>query len=95
MFFKIILPLSKAALATQIIFSFTGSWNSFIWGATFINEKSLYVLPVGLNTLKDIHYAIPGYSMAGVVLITLPVILVFIKFQKYFIQGIASTGIKG
>jgi multiple sugar transport system permease protein len=94
-FFRIILPISKTALASQIIFSFTGTWNFFTWGATFINDDSMYILPVGLNTLKNRNFTIPGYTMAGVVLMTLPIAAIFIAFQKYFIQGIASTGIKG
>lgn len=94
-FFRIILPLSMTGIATQVIYHFAGTWNFFVWGATFINDKKLYILPVGLNTLKNTYYEFPGYTMAGVVLMVLPIALIFIIFQKYFIQGIATTGIKG
>ena len=95
MFFRVIIPVSKTAFSTLLIFCFTGTWNSFIWCATFVNDKNMYVLPVGLNTLKDINFDIPGYTMAGVVLVTVPVIIIFAIFQKQFVQGIVMSGIKG
>lgn len=94
-FFRIIIPLSLTGIATQIIYHFASTWNFLVWGATFINDKNLYILPVGLNTLKNTYFEYPGYTMSGVVLMTLPIVLIFIIFQKYFIQGIASNGIKG
>lgn len=94
-FFRIILPLSKAGIATQIIYHFASTWNFLVWGATFVNDKNYYILPVGLNTLKNTYFEYPGYTMSGVVLMTLPIVLIFVIFQKYFIQGIASSGIKG
>jgi multiple sugar transport system permease protein len=93
-FFKIILPNSRTALAMQAIFSFTGTWNFLTWAATFINDDRYYILPLGLNTLKNRYYAIPGYTMAGVVVMTIPVMLVFLLLQKYFVQGIVTSGIK-
>lgn len=94
-FFKIMLPLSKQALATVIIISFTGTWNSYLIPLTFTNRPEMYTLVQGLNAAKDQFFDRPNVTMAGVVLTTIPVILVFLKFQKYYIQGIASTGIKG
>lgn len=94
-FFRIILPMSKTALAAQIIFCFSGTWNSFVWPVTLVNDNSMYVLTVGLNTLKNRYFEWPNITMTGVVLLTLPVAVMFILFQKHIIQGIASTGIKG
>jgi multiple sugar transport system permease protein len=93
-FFRIIIPNSKTALAMQAIFSFTGTWNFLTWAATFINDDRFYILPLGLNTLKNRYYAIPGYTMAGVVVMTIPVMLLFVFLQKYFVQGIVTSGIK-
>ena len=94
-FFRIILPLSKGALGTQIIFSFTGTWNSFVWPVTLVNDSRWYVLTVGLNTLKNRYFEWPNLTMTGVVLLTLPIIIVFMIFQRHLVQGIATTGLKG
>lgn len=94
-FFRIILPLSKGALGTQIIFSFTGTWNSFVWPVTLVNDSRWYVLTVGLNTLKNRYFEWPNVTMTGVILLTLPIIIVFLIFQRHLVQGIATTGLKG
>ncbi|KWX70249.1 ABC transporter permease [Paenibacillus riograndensis] len=94
-FFRIILPLSKGAIGTQIIFSFTGTWNSFVWPVTLVNDSRWYVLTVGLNTLKNRYFEWPNLTMTGVVLLTLPIIVVFLIFQRHLVQGIATTGLKG
>lgn len=94
-FFRIVLPISKTGLATQVIFSFTGTWNSFMWPSILVNDKSKFVLTTGLNTLKNKYFEWPNVSMTGVVLITIPIVIVFLLFQKYFVEGVASSGIKG
>jgi len=94
-FYRIILPLSKGALGTQIIFSFTGTWNSFVWPVTLVNDSRWYVLTVGLNTLKNRYFEWPNVTMTGVILLTLPIIIVFLVFQRQLVQGIATTGLKG
>lgn len=94
-FFRIILPLTKPAIATTIIISFTGTWNSYLIPTTFVNKESMYTLVQGLNAAKDQFFDRVNVTMAGVVLTTIPVILVFLLFQKYYIEGVASTGIKG
>jgi multiple sugar transport system permease protein len=94
-FFKIMLPLSKPALATIVIVSFTGTWNSYLIPTTFINKPEMFTLVQGLNAAKDQFFDRVNVTMAGVVLTTIPVILVFLIFQKYYIEGVASTGIKG
>lgn len=94
-FFKIILPLSKTAFATMVIFQFAGTWNAFLWPVTLTNKVESYVLTVGLNTLKEEHFEWPNITMTGVVMITVPVIAIFLAFQKHFTQSIATMGIKG
>ncbi len=94
-FFRIIVPLSGNIIATIIILNFTTTWNSYLVPATFINEKSKYLLVVGLRTVNDQYFTRPNLVMAGVILTTLPVLLLFLRYQKYFVQGIATTGIKG
>lgn len=94
-FLHIMLPLAKAGIATQVIFSFTGTWNAFVWPVTIVNDRNLYTLTVGMNTLKNIYFSWPNRTMAGVVLITLPIIVIFMIFQRYFVEGVAASGIKG
>lgn len=93
-FFRIILPLSGPIIASVIIFNFTQSWNAYIVPATFTSSKDMYVLVTGLNTVKDLFFDRTNLTMAGVILTTLPVLLVFLRLQKLFIQGIATTGLK-
>jgi multiple sugar transport system permease protein len=94
-FFRIMMPLSKPVFATVIIIAFTGTWNSYIIPVTFTNKESMFTLVQGLNAAKDQFFDRANVTMAGVVLTTIPVILVFLIFQKYYVEGIASTGIKG
>lgn len=94
-FFRIVLPNSKTAITTQIIYSVTGTWNFVTWGATFINKKEMYILPQGLNTLKNTYYSIPNLTMAGVVVMTVPMIVIFFLLQKQFVQGSLTSGVKG
>ncbi len=94
-FFRIIVPLSGNIITTIIILNFTTTWNSYLVPATFISEKSKYLLVVGLRTVNDQYFTRPNLVMAGVILTTLPVLLLFLRYQKYFVQGIATTGIKG
>lgn len=94
-FFKIMLPLSKPVMATIIILSFTGTWNSYLIPTTFVNKESMFTLVQGLNAAKDQFFDRVNVTMAGVVLTTIPVIIVFLLFQKHYIEGVASTGIKG
>lgn len=93
-FFRIILPVSKPCLTTIIILCFTGTWNSYFVPATFITDENLYPLVVGLNTVKAKYFARPNLSLAGVILLTIPVLIIYVIFQKWFIQGVASSGIK-
>ncbi|MFD0869401.1 Inner membrane ABC transporter permease protein ycjP [Chlamydia abortus] len=93
-FFKIYLPLCKPALAALGVFTFMGAWNNTLGPLIYLQEKSLYTLPLGLLYLKseNVNQAL---MMAGAVITTLPVVLVYLFAQKQFVQGIASSGLKG
>jgi len=94
-FVKICFPLAKPAIATMLILSFTSTWNSYLIPSTFISKESMYVLVVGLNATKDQFFERTNLTMAGVIITTIPVILFFLLFQKHYVQGVSTTGIKG
>jgi len=93
-FFKIFLPLSLPALATQAIFIFVGNWNSFMWPSIIASSEELYTLPVGLNSFYGQYYQFWNQVLAGAILLSLPTIIVFVVFQKYFVKGIVTSGLK-
>lgn len=93
-FFKVVLPLSGTLIITLIIFNFTSTWNSYLVPATFISSTENFTLTVGLNTIKDANFIRPNLTMAGIILLSVPVLTVFAFLQKYFIQGIATSGSK-
>ena len=95
----IIVPLSKPVLTTVVIFSFLASWNAFLEPLFFLNTADKFTLPIGLRFFQTLP--MQGgepkwhYLMAASTLMTVPVILVFFLGQRYFIQGVTMTGIKG
>ena len=91
---RIILPLSKPGLAVLGIFTFVGNWNDFFWPLVLLNDSKIYTLPVGLPTLQS-QWTDYGLLMAGATLAALPTIVIFILFQRYFLQGITVGAIKG
>ena len=93
-YWRIMLPLDKPDLAVLGIFSFVGNWNDFFWPLVVLNDPKMYTLPVGLPTLQA-QWTDYGLLMAGAVLAALPTIVVFLAFQKYFLQGITVGAIKG
>jgi len=94
-FFRIVMPISGPLVTSIAILSFTGSWNSFMVPATFISSRTNYTLVVGLKTVKDYMFDQMNLTLAGVVLLSLPILIMFLILQKYFVEGIATTGIKG
>ena len=91
----IVLPLSKAALATLATFTFMWQWNDFMWPLIVINTQTKMTIPVGLAHFQGMYSTQWTLLMAGAVLATLPVIIVFIFNQRFFVQGIMLTGLKG
>ncbi|MEV5603840.1 carbohydrate ABC transporter permease [Streptomyces sp. NPDC052299] len=96
-FWRIVLPLVKPALATLTIFVFLGSWNNFLWPLVATNDPDKYTLPVALATFATDPTKAAGSNgvlMAGAFLVVLPVVAVFIALQRHFTQGIATSGLK-
>jgi multiple sugar transport system permease protein len=91
---KVILPLCGPVLAAQAIFTFTFVWNDFFWPLIVINSSELRTLQLGLALFILKNKTVWDVVFAGSVISTLPVLLIFIFFQKYFIRGIALTGMK-
>jgi len=94
-FLQIVLPLCAPALATVAIFSFMGSWNDFIGPLLYINEKMRYTLTFGLRTFQMQNDAKWYLLMAASIVVAVPTLIVFFTCQKYFIEGITLTGMKG
>lgn len=94
-FWRIILPLSKPALATLTTFTFMGSWLNFMWPLIVLNTHSKFTLPVGLAYFQTMHTTDWTLLMAGSLMMILPILIVFIITQRYFVEGIKLTGIKG
>ena len=93
-YFHVVLPLSGPLVATLAIFNFTSCWNSYLVPATFLAKTEKFTLAVGLNTIKAANFIRPNETMAGVLLLSLPVLLLLFFLQKWFIEGIATSGIK-
>ncbi|WP_409345051.1 carbohydrate ABC transporter permease [Paenibacillus sp. MBLB4367] len=94
-FRMIYLPLSKPALSALAVFTFISAWNNTLEPLIYLQNKDLYTLPLGLLFLKNEVENRMTLVMAGAVITILPVLVVFLFAQKYFVQGIASTGLKG
>jgi multiple sugar transport system permease protein len=93
-YWKIILPLAKPVLVTLAIFTFMGSWNDFLWPLIVMSRDSMYTLPVALANLFGEHLMDTELMMAGSVITILPVMIVFLALQKYYISGIMAGGLK-
>jgi multiple sugar transport system permease protein len=93
--FKIILPLSRPALLVVAIFSFIGVWNDFLGPLIYLQDDSMFTLALGLATFKGIYNAQWGYLMAASATVVAPIIALYFFTQRYFVEGIAATGVKG
>lgn len=92
---KIMLPLSKPALSTLTIFTFVNTWNDFLGPMIYLKTQSKKTLQIGLRMFISQYSSEYGLIMAGSVISLIPVLIIFLSLQKYFVEGIASTGIKG
>jgi multiple sugar transport system permease protein len=95
-FWSVVMPIATPVLATLGILTFLGNWNSFIYPLVMAQEPQMYTLPVALATFATGQYqADHGMLMAGSVILVVPVLIVFILFQRWITEGIATTGLKG
>ena len=94
-FWKVILPLSLPAVAVTALFSFLAAWNEYLLALTFNTSNDMYTLPVGLASLISSTGAAWGDFAAASLLVSLPVVILFIVFQKFLIQGLSAGSVKG
>ncbi len=94
-FWHIVLPLSKPALATLTTFTFMGSWMNLMWPLIVVNTHTKYTLPVGLAYFQGVHGTDWTLLMAASMMMILPILIVFLFNQRFFVEGIKLTGIKG
>jgi multiple sugar transport system permease protein len=94
-FLRIVLPLSKAPLATLAVLSFLTNWNDFLWPVYVLFTAEHYTLPPGLAILQRAYGTDYAIVMAGAVVASIPVLVVFIISQKYVIRGVSRSGLKG
>jgi multiple sugar transport system permease protein len=94
-FFRVALPLARGAIATLAIITFLTSWNDFLWPLLILNDRELQTLPVGLATIQGQYTFDYGKLMAGAVVTAVPVLILYIFLQRYIIQNVAMTGLKG
>jgi ABC-type glycerol-3-phosphate transport system permease component len=95
-YWEIILPLSKPALATIAVFSFVANWNDFLNPLIYLNDTDKFTLALGINFLRQARSAVtdPAIQMAGAILYLLPPIVLLFVAQRYFVEGIVTTGMK-
>ena len=92
---KIMLPLSKPALSTLTIFTFVNTWNDFLGPLIYLKTEAKKTLQLGLKMFLSQYSSEYGLIMAASVLSLIPVLIVFLALQQYFVEGIAATGVKG
>jgi multiple sugar transport system permease protein len=91
----IVLPALQPVIVTLAIFVFLGSWNDFIWPLIILSDQDLYTLPVALAALSREHVQDNELMMAGSVITTLPVLVLFLALQRYYLSGLMAGSVKG
>jgi len=94
-FRSVVVPVLKPIIVTLAVFTLLGTWNDFMWPLIVLSDKDLYTLPVALASLSREHVQDNELMMAGSVLTTLPVLLVFLFLQRYYIEGLLVGSVKG
>jgi multiple sugar transport system permease protein len=96
-FLRVMLPLASPAIAAVTILQFQGTWNGFFWPFVLIRDQSLWTLPLGLTQFRLAGGFATNWPplMATVVLATVPILLLYMFFQRYFVEGVAASGVKG
>jgi len=95
LFFRIVLPLARPAIGALSIFTFLGSWNSFLWPLIILRSSAKFTLPIGLANMLSLYQDQYGMVMAGAFFVALPMILLFVAMQRQFIAGLTVGAVKG
>jgi multiple sugar transport system permease protein len=93
-FWQIVMPMSRPILAVQVVLTFIAGWNSFLWPLIIASDQKLYTLSVGLSLLNQQIAVNPSLQMAAASVMVVPILLVFVVFQRYVMQGFALSGLK-
>lgn len=94
-FFKIVLPNAKPAIGALAIYTFLGAWNDFQWPLIITSRQEMYTLTLGLNFFKTSYYTFWQYMMAATIIMTIPMIIIFLSFQKQFVETGRAVAVKG
>ncbi len=93
-FFRIVLPLSQTQLLTLALLTFQGEWNAFMWPLVILRTPENFTLPIGLQWFRGEYFSLYSIVLAGSLFNTIPILILFFTFQRYFVQSIAQTGSK-
>jgi len=94
-FWRVILPLAGPAIAAVAILQFQGTWNGFFWPVILLRDNDQWTLPLALSQFRFLYQTQWAPLMALVVMATLPIVALYVFFQRYFVEGIAASGVKG
>ncbi|MDQ6796355.1 MAG: carbohydrate ABC transporter permease [Chloroflexota bacterium] len=94
-FWRIMLPLATPAVAAVAILQFQGTWNAFFWPLIILQVSSHYTLPLGITQFLGLYLTHWPPLMAVIVLATVPILVLYLFFQRYFVEGVAASGVKG
>lgn len=94
-FWTVVVPLAKPAIAITALFSFMTAWNEFILAATFMDKEDMYTAPVGLRFFVGGFSQQWGYFAAGSIIVSIPVVVLFLYLQKYLVSGLTAGSVKG
>jgi multiple sugar transport system permease protein len=94
-YWKIIMPVSRPALATLAVFAYMQAWNAYLWPLFVTNDENIMTLPVGLSLLHGRYLTEWNLVMAGAVVTVIPMLIIYLMAQEYFVKGVVTSGIKG
>lgn len=94
-FYRVVLPVARPQLAALVIYTFVSQWNAFIWPLLMLNSEDRYTVPVALNTMIGLSRVDYSGLMLGSLLATIPLLIVFLLFQRQFVAGLLGGAVKG